>query len=59
MADSNTRQKFVSAYDAKHEIEIEGNGTQTLILGDDDWPFPIPLINNEGKWQFDTKEGVG
>ena len=58
VADSNTREKFVSAYDAKHEIELEGNGTQTLILGDDNWPFPIPLINNAGKWQFDTKEGL-
>ena len=33
VADSNTREKFVSAYDAKHEIELEGNGTQTLVIG--------------------------
>ena len=59
VADRNTREKFVSAYEAKHTIELEGNGTQTLIIGEDDWPFPIPLINNGGKWQFDTKEGLG
>ena len=59
VADSNTREKFVSAYEAKHTIELEGNGTQTLIIGEDDWPFPIPLISNGGKWQFDTKEGLG
>ena len=59
VADSNTREKFVSAYEAKHAIELEGNGTQTLIIGEDDWPFPIPLISNGGKWQFDTKEGLG
>ena len=58
VADRNTREKFFSAYDAKHSIELEGNGTQTLILGDDNWPFPIRLINNAGKWQFDTKEGL-
>src|SRR5262245_36451200 len=40
VADGNTREKFVAAYDAKHSIELEGNGTQTLILGDDNWPFP-------------------
>jgi hypothetical protein len=57
VADANTREKFVSAYNAKHSIEREGNGTQTLILGEDDWPFPIPLVNNAGKWQFDTKQG--
>ena len=59
VADSNTREKFVSTYEAKHAIELEGNGTQTLIIGEDDWPFPIPLINNGGKWQFHTKEGLG
>jgi hypothetical protein len=58
VADNNAREKFISAYDAKHEIELEGNGTRTLIIGNDDWPFPIPLVNNAGQWQFDTKEGV-
>jgi DUF2950 family protein len=59
VADKNTREKFVSAYEAKHTIELEGNGTQSLTIGEDDWPFPIPLISNGGKWQFDTKEGLG
>jgi hypothetical protein len=58
VADSNVREKFVSAYDAKHDIEREGDGTQTLIIGNDDWPFPIPLINKAGQWQFDTKAGL-
>jgi hypothetical protein len=58
VADGNTREKFIVAYDAKHSIELEGNGTQTLILGGDNWPFPIPLVNNAGKWQFDAKQGL-
>ena len=58
VADTNVRQNFIAAYDAKHAIELEGNGTQTLILGNDDWPFPIPLANKAGEWQFDTKEGL-
>ncbi len=58
VADSNTREKFVAAYDTKHAIEPEGDGTQTLIMGDDDWPFPIPLINKAGQWQFDTGAGL-
>jgi hypothetical protein len=57
VADKNTREKFVAAYDAKHDIEREGDGTQTLIIGDDNFPFPIPLINKEGKWQFDSQAG--
>ena len=58
VADSNTREKFVAAYDTKHAIEPEGDGTQTLIMGDDDWPFPIPLINKADQWQFDTGAGL-
>jgi hypothetical protein len=58
VADRNTREAFVSAYDAKHAIEAEGNGSQTLIIGNDDWPFPIPLINKSGEWQFDSGAGL-
>jgi hypothetical protein len=58
VADSNAREKFVAAYDAKHTLELEGNGTQTLILGDEGWPFPVPLANKAGEWQFDTKAGL-
>jgi hypothetical protein len=58
VADSNTREKFVAAYDAKHTIELEGNGMQTLVIGDDNWPFPIPLVNKGGQWQFDTIAGL-
>jgi Protein of unknown function (DUF2950) len=58
VADRNTREAFVSAYDAKHAVEAEGNGTQTLIIGNDDWPFPIPLVNLAGEWQFDTGAGL-
>jgi hypothetical protein len=58
VADNNIRQDFVSAYDAKHAIELEGDGTQTLIIGDENWPFPIPLVNKGGQWQFDTNAGL-
>ena len=49
VADTNVRQNFIAAYDAKHAIELEGNGTQTLILGNDNWPFPIPLDQQRGQ----------
>ena len=58
VADRNTKEKFISAYDAKHAIEMEGDGTRTLIAGDDDWPFPIPLVNKGGQWQFNTEAGL-
>ena len=58
VADTDIRQDFISAYDAKHAIEMEGDGRQTLLIGNDDWPFPIPLVNKGGQWQFDTMAGL-
>ena len=46
-----------STYDAKHSIKAEGNKKATLILGADDFPFPIPLVNNKTGWEFDTGAG--
>src|SRR5262249_1861654 len=28
-----------------------------LIVGPDDWPLPIPVVEKEGKWSFDTAAG--
>ena len=50
------RQRFLSAYDAKHSIKAEENKA-TLILGADDFPFPIPLVNNRTGWEFDPAAG--
>ena len=57
VADSATRDNFVASYEEKHSLELEGNGTTTLIMGNDDWPFPIPIANKGGKWEFDTAAG--
>jgi len=57
VADADIRQRFTSMYDAKHLIKAEGNKKATLILGPDDFPFPIPLVNTKTGWEFDTAEG--
>jgi hypothetical protein len=57
VADSEMRQRFLSAYDAGHSINVEGNKKATLMLGADNFPFPIPLVNNRGGWEFDPAAG--
>ncbi|WP_213738081.1 DUF2950 domain-containing protein [Bradyrhizobium sp. dw_411] len=57
VADAGTRQRFLAAYDAKHSIRAEGNKKATLILGADDFPFPIPLMNSKSGWEFDAAAG--
>lgn len=58
VADRNARDKFVESYNEKHGFEPDGEDRTVLVLGDDDWPFPIPIVKNEGKWEFDTEAGL-
>jgi hypothetical protein len=55
--DAETRQRFVAAYDAKHAIAMEGDSKAVMVIGPDDFPFPIPLVRKDGAWQFDTAAG--
>ncbi|MGY4370858.1 hypothetical protein ACVW1A_006923 [Bradyrhizobium sp. LB1.3] len=57
VADADIRARFISMYDARHAIKTEGNKKATLLLGPDDFPFPIPLVNTKTGWEFDTDEG--
>ena len=58
VADNRVREDFVAAYDKKHAIENEGEDKATLVIGDNDWPFPIPIVHKDGKWSFDTGAGL-
>lgn len=57
VADADTRQRFTSMYDTKHSFKTEGNKKAMLMLGQDDFPFPIPLVNTRTGWEFDTDKG--
>ena len=51
-------EKFLAAYDAKHDLTSNDDGTETLNVGNDEWPMPVPLTKNDkGKWYFDTEAG--
>ena len=30
---------------------------KTLIVGDEGWPFPVPLVQSAGRWRFDAEAG--
>ena len=56
VVDTDARNKFVAAYDAKHSVKVDGKKA-LLIIGADDFAFPIPLIHTKAGWEFDTDEG--
>lgn len=48
---------FVKTYTTRHEWR-EINDFQILLIGEDQWPFPIPLARTTGsQWAFDAQSG--
>jgi hypothetical protein len=50
-------QRFVERLTQKTKIVKNSDTIATLDLGMDGWPFPIPLVNQDGQWFFDTAAG--
>ena len=58
VADEAVRKRFLDSYDAKHSIDMQGDNKAILIIGTNDYPFPIPIVHNKnGTWSFDTEAG--
>jgi hypothetical protein len=57
-ADQELQQRFVALYDQKHAIVQTSPGQAELDVGPDDWPLPIPVVESNGRWTFDTKAGA-
>ena len=48
---------FIKKYDEKHHLEMVNPTLATLFIGNDDWPFPIPVIKSGKSWFFDVAAG--
>ncbi len=56
--DKNNRDIFTQRYEQMNRWAKEINGNQTLFVGAENWPFPIPLKNAGNQWYFDSKAGL-
>lgn len=57
VADAATRKRFIEAYDTRHDMKMDGADKATLVVGAQNWPFPIPLVRRDGQWRFDVAAG--
>jgi hypothetical protein len=57
VADKNALEMFVKAYQEKVDIVKEKEDRVSIIIGNDNWPFPIPIVKRGQGWVFDTKAG--
>jgi Protein of unknown function (DUF2950) len=57
--DRNRALSFAAKAKEKEEVTVDPRNKTlaTLTVGNDAWPLPIPIVNRNGKWYFDTKTG--
>jgi hypothetical protein len=52
------RETFSVAVAEGWRLESPNPNTRTLIIGNEQWPFPIPIVKDGNAWRFDTAAGL-
>ena len=55
--DRGQLEVFVVAMDQGWSLERADGGVKELVVGNEEWPFPIPLVKDSRGWWFDTEAG--
>jgi Protein of unknown function (DUF2950) len=51
------REVFVAAVAEGWHLRDAGSGRKELVIGDESWPFPVPLMKGAAGWSFDAAGG--
>ena len=57
VADQTGRARFVKLYEEKNAIEGADAGRALLIIGNEEYRFPVPVVKQGTTWYFDAKAG--
>ena len=56
--DKNRAAAFAALAREKNSVTVDSrNGRAELVVGNDNWPLPIPIVKRNGNWYFDSKGG--
>src|SRR5574338_783146 len=57
--DREVSQKFAEQARIKNQISLQPKNPRRAILeiGEDDWPFAVPIVKVGSRWSFDAKSG--
>jgi hypothetical protein len=58
VADKAAREAFLKRFQARQQLVSGGPDDLVLQVGEDDWPLPIPLVKQDGRWHFDGAAGA-
>jgi hypothetical protein len=56
--DNKDLDAFSSAASESAQLQKVNDSKFVVTVGQDNWPTPIPLVQKDGKWLFDTKAGL-
>jgi hypothetical protein len=51
------REVFTIAAAERWQLTDQADGSKVLVVGNESWPFPIPLVKDGSAWRFDTEAG--
>ena len=57
VADRHDRQVIALAMEQSWRWSPRNADTNELIIGDEQWPFPVPLVKAGDGWRFDSEQG--
>ena len=55
--DANNARRFATVMAQGYALVKEGDDKVTIEVGPNNWPMPIPLVEANGQWHFDTAAG--
>ena len=57
--DKNIAMEFAARAKRKASVVTDPKNPKraTIVVGETEWPMPIPIVKKNGKWLFDTKAG--
>ena len=56
--DNKALERFAANLEKAHKLEKVSDTKFTLLVGDDRWPSPIPVVKDGNEWRFDTAAGL-
>jgi Protein of unknown function (DUF2950) len=57
--DKERAKEFAAQAHEKMSVSVDRKGGDRafVLVGQNEWPFPVPLVKHDGKWSFDGKAG--
>jgi len=51
------REVFAIAVAEKWQLADDAPNRKTMVIGNEEWPFPVPIVKDAAGWRFDTAAG--